>query len=171
MNKYIAFLRGINVSGKHLIKMDELKGLFEEIGFTAVKTYIQSGNILFYSNHMDKKDVENTIEAGIATRFNMTVPAIVLPAEALESYLEQNPYKDAPSGTLYFTFCKDMPTAALSRAFSDEDDKFMQKDSVIYLHIPNGYGRTKLNNQFFESKLKVICTTRNFQTCRKMLDL
>lgn len=168
MSKYIAFLRGINVSGKNIIKMDVLKVIFEELGFTAVSTYIQSGNIIFKSKINSKQEIENLIEQHIFTKLGMSIQTIVVSETEMTDYLSQCPFKEMDSGKLYFTFCKEASIIALEMPIVEGKDVFVKNGSIVYLYIPDGYGRTKLNNNFFEGKLKTTCTTRNLLTCEKI---
>ena len=92
MEKYIALLRGINVSGQKKIKMSDLKILFEELSFTNVQTYIQSGNVLFTSNMNNKKAILNKIEKKITNRFGYKVEVILKTPDELKRAIKSNPF-------------------------------------------------------------------------------
>jgi len=90
--KYVAILRGINVSGKNLIKMDTLRITMEKIGFQSVSTYIQCGNICFESNLEDTLEISFTIKNGIEKNFNLNVPVLVFKKEEFDKILIENPF-------------------------------------------------------------------------------
>ena len=170
MQTYIAILRGINVSGHKLIKMDALKQLFEELNFKNSRTYIQSGNVIFESKKVDTKNLETKIEKQILKTFGFEVPVLVKEKEELKNVLEHNPFltkrKEDPT-KLHVTF---LSTVA-EQGYIDmllqgeyQKDEFIISDKCVYLFCPDGYGNTKLSNTFFEKKLKVKATTRNWKT-------
>ena len=170
MQTYIAILRGINVSGHKLIKMDALKQLFEELNFKNSRTYIQSGNVIFESKKVDTKSLETKIEKQILKTFGFEVPVLVKEKEELKNVLDQNPFltkrKEDPT-KLHVTF---LSTVA-EQGYIDmllqgeyQKDEFIISDKCVYLFCPDGYGNTKLSNTFFENKLKVKATTRNWKT-------
>ena len=92
MRKYIAFLRGINISGKNKVPMAELKKGFEEIGFGYVKTYLNSGNVIFSSEEGDRGSFTSQIEAMIKNRFDLDIPVFVMSKEGLEDILHNAPH-------------------------------------------------------------------------------
>lgn len=175
MNTYIALLRGINVSGQKMIKMAALTELFNALKFTNVKTYIQSGNVVFQDKGKDTGALEKKIIKAIKETFGFDVPVLVLNAGMLPAILKSNPYmkkKDTDTDKLYLTFFNgsyDKKTLDTIAAVDYKGDEFIVKDQVIYLHLPNNYGNTKLNNNFFESKLKITATTRNWKTMNELL--
>jgi uncharacterized protein (DUF1697 family) len=177
MNTYIALLRGINVSGQKMIKMTALAELFQALKFTNVKTYIQSGNVVFQDKGKDPRALEKKIEKKIRDTFGFDVPVLVLNARTLPAILKNNPYlkkKGGDTSKLYLTFFNqqyDQKTVDTLSASDYGGDEFHVKDQVIYLHLPNNYGNTKLNNNFFESKLKITATTRNWKTMNELLRL
>lgn len=171
MSTYIAILRGINVSGQKLIKMAELKKLIEQLGYSSVQTYIQSGNIVFNSN---EKKLAEQISAAILKHFGFDVPVLVLSTEDWRKAKDQQPFLDKEEKALHLTFLAEAPSAENLSALKDmayPPDEYHIIDKVIYLHCPNGYGNTKLSNTFFERKLKVSATTRNWATVNKLLDM
>jgi uncharacterized protein (DUF1697 family) len=173
---YISLLRGINVSGQKKIKMADLKNMYEELGFSEVVTYIQSGNVLFSTKPAPEKALERKIKKAILDAFGYDVPVLVLTYETLERLAVKNPY--SPEATdlklLHMTLLSKPPEAAVMEAVQRLEypgESFKITPEVVYLHLPNGYGRTKLNNNFFEAKLKVSATTRNLKTINKLLEL
>ncbi len=181
MKTYIALLRGINVSGQKKIKMVDLKTMFEDLGFYSVVTYIQSGNVLFESRQEDQEDVlSNLIKKGIEKYFGFDVPVLVLKRDVLESIHTNNPFlkrlenHEIEDKKMYFTLLSGSPDPSAveelqSNSYGEEE--FVITSKVVYFFAVNGYGRTKLNNNFFEKKLKCSATTRNLKTVIKLLEL
>lgn len=177
MTTYISILRGINVSGQKLIKMEVLKKMYEKLNFENIQTYVQSGNVVFSANSKDPKELEKIISSGIESEFGFKVPVIVLKAETLETIVANNPFaKDSHKDIafLHVTFLAEVPSgfdkeSIIEKKHSDEEIEFAEK--AVYLYCPNGYGKTKLNNNFIESKLKVQATTRNWKTTTELLKL
>ena len=171
---FVSLLRGINVSGQKKIKMTDLKALYEGLGLTRVITYIQSGNVLFASKEK-AVDMKNKIETAIKKQYRFDVSVLVIPAEELRLIALANPFSpDADVSSLYLTLLEKLPDEELvERIQSDasSDDEFQLIDRAIYLNCTKGYGRTKLNNAFFESKLKLKATTRNWKTVLKVIEL
>lgn len=177
MTTYISILRGINVSGQKLIKMDALKKMYENLNFENIQTYVQSGNVIFSSKEKEPKKLERIISSKIETEFGFEVPVIVLNTKTLETIIENNPLaknilKDI--SFLHVTFLADNPTqfdkeSIIEKKQPEEEIEFTQ--NAVYLYCPNGYGKTKLNNNFLENKLKVKATTRNWKTTNELLKL
>ena len=170
MGIYICILRGINVSGHKLIKMDALKKLFEELKFQNVRTYIQSGNVVFESKKVDTKSLENKIEKQILKTFGFEVPVLVKEKDEFKKVIDHNPFltkRNEDDSKLHVTFLSSEPDTANISKLSDikfNNDEFVISEKSIYLFCPDGYGNTKLSNNFFENKLKVSATTRNWKT-------
>lgn len=177
MTTYISILRGINVSGQKLIKMDALKKMYESLNFKDIQTYVQSGNVVFVASEMETKVLEKMISSTIETEFGFEVPTIVLDVNTLKNIIDGNPFakdKTKDSSFLHITFLADPPKAFDKESI--EHKKLINEEieftpNAIYLYCPNGYGKTKLNNNFFESKLNVNATTRNWKTANELLKL
>jgi uncharacterized protein (DUF1697 family) len=178
METYISILRGINVSGQKKIKMADLKQLYEELKFKDVITYIQSGNVIFKT---DKKltDTELTkrIEKKIFEKYQFEVTVIIRTIKEMEKVQKSNPFlklKGIDTERLYVTFLDEIPMKENIERINQVDfspEKFIITGREVYLHCPNGYGRTKLNNNFFENKLKITATTRNWNTVNKLVEM
>ena len=112
MTKFIALLRGINVSGQKQIKMPDLKALFEDIGFQDVETYIQSGNVIFSAKEKSNEKLETIISSGIIKKFGFDVQIIVITPEEIEYVLKSNPFikKKKDIEKLYVTFLANNPS-------------------------------------------------------------
>lgn len=174
MKTYIIFLRGVNVSGKNLIKMADLKEYLTLNGFANVSTYIQSGNIVVQSA-LDKTGIEKHIREIILKYFELSISVFVLSVDEVEQSLKNNPFvTDVEPNKVFFTFLNVVPDEVLVDKLSVIDfgrEKFKIIDKVLYFYVPEGMGKSKMNNNFFEKKLKVIATGRNLNTMRKMLEL
>lgn len=177
MPVYISILRGINVSGQKSIRMADLKALYESLGFKAVQTYIQSGNVLFETSKGDGQALAAKIEKAIAKQYGFEVPVLLRSAAELNALIAANPYserRDIDTNRLYLTFLAEVPAKeALERtkACNFPPDEFSIAGKEVYLHVPHSYGNTKLSNTFFENKLKVKATTRNWKTVLQLAEL
>jgi len=175
MNTYISILRGINVGGKNLIKMTLLKELYERLGFSPAITYIQSGNVIFQANQTSAAELEKIISTAITTKFSFVVPVIVIEPAELKAIVTQNPFtteRKEDIEKLHITFLSQSPTLEIANSLNSNTylpDEFFILQKTVYLFCPNGYGKTKLTNSFFESKLKVTATTRNMRTVIKLV--
>ena len=169
----VALLRGINL-GARQIPMKKLAEMFAEAGCRDVKTYIQSGNVIFKAANPSRAIAQ--IGKALAARFRFDVPIVTRNAAELRDVTESNPFlragKDAAK--LYVVFMADQPeksrVAALDPARSPPDE-FTVRGREIYLYCPNGLGRTKLSNQYFDTKLATTSTVRNWRTVQKLLDM
>ncbi len=176
METYIAFLRGINVSGQKKIKMVELRGSLESTGLEKVQTYIQSGNLVFQSTEENTSALENKIREQIARDYGFDVPVMVMTADSIAQILEKDPFGDleGSTGYKYYVLLKTKPDpdrVAEFEAMRFENEQFVVTDVCVYLYCAAGYGKAKLNNNFIERKLKVVATTRNLNTLTKMMAL
>jgi uncharacterized protein (DUF1697 family) len=174
METYIALLRGINVSGKNLVKMTELSAVFSDIGINNIKTYKQSGNILFVHSSLDTDLLQTKIETSIKNHFQLTVPTIIRNKKEWTKIIEKNPFTDPikyNENNIHITFLNQIPDAKHLEKITQKNvgvDEFRIMDREIYIHCPNGYGKTKLTNTFFEQQLKTVCTTRNWNTIQAL---
>jgi uncharacterized protein (DUF1697 family) len=169
MPNYVAMLRGVNVAGSKRVAMGALKELFEALGAQDVQTYVQSGNVVFKSGSKSPAKLEKTIEDRIGDELGLSVRVVVRSKHELRRIVAKNPFLAAKKdpATLHVTFLADKPSAARVRDIdtgAGGPDEFRIEGQEVYLHCPNGYGRTKLNNAFFEKKLGVAATTRNWKT-------
>lgn len=178
MKSYISFLRGINVSGQKKILMLDLKALLEKIGLEDVVTYIQSGNIIFKSERkISEKEFELIIGDALKQRYNFEVPVIVISIDEYKSIVADNVFlkeKEMNVEKLHVTFLADIPSIDKLKDMESINfvpDKFCIVGKAIYVYCPESYGNTKLSNTFFERKLKIQATTRNWKTCQKMVEI
>lgn len=173
-NTAIALLRGINVGGKHKLPMKELAAIFETAGARDVRTYIQSGNVVYAVAASKGKGLAARVEAAIEEAFGFEAPVVTRTAAELEAIVEANPFvaEGADESKLHVGFLADRPKAA-ARAALDPDrsppDRFELVRRELYLHCPNGVARTKLTNAWFDRTLDTITTVRNWKTTLRLL--
>lgn len=177
MHTYIALLRGINVSGQKKIKMADLREHLAELPFQDIQTYIQSGNILFKAAASEPAQLTALIRAKILEKYGFEVPTLVVTAKYISTVLANSPFRDDSEIThdrIYLTFLAEHPQPENLKKLDGIDyppERFHLNDQVIYFYSPNSYGRAKMNNNFFEKKLKVAATTRNWRTSQKLIDM
>ena len=177
METIISILRGINV-GKRKVLMTDLKVLYEKFGFKEVSTYIQSGNVIFKTDKkLTGQQLAEKIEKSLLKQYGFDVPVINRTAKELNKIGLSNPFlknKEIDKSKLHVTFLANEPEKTNIEAierFDYSPDKFIISDTEIFLHIPGSYAETKLSNNFFETKLKVSATTRNWNTVTKLAEL
>lgn len=174
MTTYISLLRGINVSGQKVIKMEALRTEYEALGFSQVKTYIQSGNVIFQSENENSLDLAQKIAKMILQKWGFEVPIMVKTIAEWQSVLQENPFileRNEDKSKLHVTFLSEVPDTekwAKIEAGQYGEDEYILREKTIYLFCPNGYGNTKLTNTLFENKLKCLATTRNWNTMEKI---
>jgi len=176
--KYISILRGINVSGQKKIKMAGLRSLYESKGFENVTTYIQSGSVVFESKIENKMDIKSELERSITEQYGFYVPVDIRTAEEIKTIFADCPFLESEkeeNGTkILVTFLSNIPeesNVSGLMAYVKPPEKLAIAGSIVYLHCPNGYGRSKLSNTFLEAKLNVKATTRNWKTVRKLYEM
>jgi uncharacterized protein (DUF1697 family) len=168
MGTYIAMLRGINVSGQKCIKMEQLRKCFEIMGFTQVRTYVQSGNVVFEAR--EHCSFCEKIRKGILRDFGFDIPILLKSSKELGRIIQDNPFLELAGidfSKLHVTFLsKAAPRTAREdlQTLAANGEQFHIKEEVIYLYCPNGYGRTKLSNTAIEKKLGLEATTRNWKS-------
>ena len=174
MQTYISMLRGINVSGHKMIKMEALRNLYTQLNFKNVQTYIQSGNVIFQSTEKNINKLEQKIADKILEEFGFDVPIMVKSKADFENVIHHNPFPNEDLSKVHVTFLCENPQPENGLKISHTaflPDQFVIIENSIYLFCPNGYGKTKLNNTFLENKLKVIATTRNWKTINELLNI
>ena len=177
MTVFVALLRGINVSGQKRIRMAELQKSCEALGLTDVRSYLQSGNLVFRASQADPRKLAAALRARIAEDFGHDVGVLVFPAKELNRVAGSNPLWRQSEGdeTLFHaTFLFQSVSAARFRHLklpAQPGEQAVLVGRVVFLYCPHGYGRTKLNNSYFEKALGVPATTRNWRTVLALQDL
>lgn len=174
---FVALLRGINVSGKRTIHMADLRTSLQAMGCQAVRTYLQSGNVVFEAEEIGAEVLAIRIKAMILADFGHEVEVLVLGVEAFREIIVANPLSPAGAeeGKLFHATLLFEPVskAAFDRLAMPQQgqERVVLIGKTVFLHCPHGYSKTKLNNSFFEKKLLVPATTRNWRSMLAILDL
>lgn len=175
MSTWIALFRGINVGGKNILPMKELVTMLESIGCSSVRTYIQSGNVVFEEEGTPARQLAGRISEAVSSCKGFEPQVMLLTARELEKILRENPYKEAEAEpkTLHVSFLSDDPKSAklneMNQLKSDSEE-FSLSPRAFYLHAPDGIGRSKLAAKA-ERLLGVAATSRNWRTACKLLEL
>jgi len=174
MQTYISMLRGINVSGQKKIRMADLKSMYETLGFGNIQTYVQSGNVVFESDEEDLEKLRQSIEAQIEKTFGFSVPVLIRSADDFDRIIQEHPFAQEETNRVLVTFLYERPAQSkrdeLSQ-YEDKVDQFTLGEQEIFLFCPGGYGKTKLSNTFFEKKLELIATTRNWKSVNALYQM
>jgi uncharacterized protein (DUF1697 family) len=165
----VALLRGINVAGHARIGMAELRTLFADLGHGEVVSYLQSGNVVFEPAAGSGQEVTARLEQRIAATFGVEVRVLLRTAAHLGAVLSGSPYlsREGDPTKLHVTFLEQKPSPERAGRLDiprGETATLTLAGREVYLHCPDGYGRTKLNNSFIERRLGVAATTRNWKT-------
>ncbi len=176
MITYISMLRGINVSGQKKIRMTELKAMYESLQFKHVETYVQSGNVIFGSTERNTGNLSEQIEAKIEEFLGYSVKVFIRTVDDFKRIITNNPFAQISSdpSQLHVTFLMTTPTPDQLRKLvipKAESEQYLISRDVVYLHCPDGYGRSKLSNNVIERKLKMSATTRNFRTVNALYEI
>jgi uncharacterized protein (DUF1697 family) len=175
-SRFVALLRGINVGGKNKLPMKDLVALFERAGCADVRHYIQSGNVVFNAATDLGKRVPGLLEAAIERRFRIRVPVVVRTSSEMHAVARDNPFLSAGANPewLHVLFLADKPGKTNCAALDPErspPDTFALRGREVYLSCPNGVGRTKLTNSYFDSRLGTTSTGRNWRTVLKLVEM
>ena len=177
MTTHLALLRGINVSGHNMLKMEALKTTLENIGFENVQTYIQSGNVFVDSEEENQAKVGFQIKQEIFKVFGHEVPIVVVNKQDLEACFKNNLFlKDTDLDTkkLYVAF---VSIALQSTSINDlkmsqvKPDEAQIDENRIYIKYAVGAGKTRFDQKYIEKKLNVIATIRNWNTVTQLLKI
>jgi len=175
MPTYIAMLRGINVSGHKMIKMDALRASLGALKLSNVQTYVQSGNVVFGVGNGSVAALSEKIQQRILRDFGFEVPVFLRTAKELAQIVEGNPFLKETAidrSKLHVTFLSDASLDTASEALQPlavKPERFHVIGREIFLYCPNGYGRTKLSNTAIEKKLSIGATTRKWKTVNTLL--
>lgn len=170
MSTFISMLRGINVGGQKRLRMESLRRIYADSGFTNVRTYVQSGNVVFESSEQAQTVVAKSIEANIEQTCGFAVEVFIRQLHELQRILAGNPFlndRNEDPSKLHVTFLYQTPPKDAWGKLTPPGgtpDEFAPEEMAIYLFCPNGYGKTKLSNSFFERKLGIPTTTRNWNS-------
>ena len=178
MGKYIAILRGINVSGQKLVKMNALKRFMEELNFKNVSTYIQSGNVIFKTRISSNSALSRKIEDGLKKSLNMDIPVIVRSKEEMAFLVKKDPFKKINSpvnAKNYIVFMEKNPNIELTLPIYSEKDGVQLidiiDDNAFLLSLEIRDGRFGVPNLFIEKKFKIKATSRYWHILQQMLEI
>jgi len=163
-------LRGINVGGKKIVRMEKLRISFEALEFGRVRTYVQSGNVVFEAERASPDDLSKTIAEKISKDFGFPIPVVVRTSDEMGKIVGGNPFlneRGLDLSKLHVTFLTALPAKNAKEridALNAGPDQFRIRGREIYLYCPDGYGRTRLSNNAIEKALSVGATTRNWKT-------
>ncbi|HJZ39400.1 MAG TPA: DUF1697 domain-containing protein [Bacteroidales bacterium] len=176
MNTYVVFLRGVNVGGNMILKMDLLKKALLANQYEDIQTYINSGNILLRSMD-DKHQLQNNMNHIIETRFGFSVGMIIKTRSELDEIVVKDPFdpvKEADNAKRAVLMLSEKINDARASAFVCEvkpEENYYLKGDLLYIYYHHGGGKSKFTNNYIEKKLKVISTARNWNTILKMTDM
>ena len=177
MNTYIALLRGINVGGANRILKADLKALFIAMNFSDPVTYLQSGNVVFSSDSEDTSDIEIELKSKIFEVYGYNIEVFVISNSSFREIYERNVFLRDTSldpKKICVIFLKehvDVEGFNLIKNNTAFEEKMVLLNKTIYMYYSNGFGRTKVSNNYFEKKLKVKATSRNWNTVTNLVRL
>jgi uncharacterized protein (DUF1697 family) len=177
MTTYISILRGVNVSGYNVIKMNEFYKLYSDLGYSNIKTYIQSGNIIFQTVNTLPTYLEKIISEKIKEMFGLNINVFVFETDEYKRIIDNNPFISEQTKDIacqYISFLSSEPLAENLEKIRQKlstNEELIIHGKTLYLYYPNGYSNSKINNNIIETKLNVISSTRNWRTCIKLLEI
>ena len=170
--KYVAFLRAINVGGHAIIKMADLKKMFEAAGLENVQTYIQSGNVIFESDEADEEALAKQIERQLEKAAEYKIELFVRTLREVRFIAQKNPFRAKDGETVYVTFLNKKPDKKIQQALlnlKSDADNFSFKGREVYT-LRRDRERSVFSNNFVEKLLKMPTTSRNLTTITKILE-
>ena len=173
---HVALLRGINVGGRNLLPMKDLVRIFEAAGAAEVRTYIQSGNVLFRARIAAARELAAEAGRQIEAECGFRVPVLLRTLPEMSAAVLGNPFLDpmVDQKALHVYFLEATPAVEAVAALDpgrSPPDRFAVRGREVYLYLPNGMAGTRLTNAWFDSRLKTFSSARNWNTTRKLLDL
>ena len=173
---YVALLRGINVGGGNTLLKHELVAIFAEAGCEDVRTYIQSGNVVFRASPELADGLPARMTNAIAAKHGFQIPVVMRTASDFDQTVRGNPFlaAGADPAKLHVGFLADTPDPARVATLDPDrspPDTFEVRGDVIYLHFPDGVARSKLSNDYFDRTLGTVCTLRNWRTVCKLHEM
>jgi len=167
---YVALLRGINVGGNKMIKMDKLRSSLETMGLEQVKTYIQSGNVAFKTSKISPSALSKKIEAKILSDFGFSASVVSRSADEIKNTIANNPLLNQPGidpEKLHIAFLSEAPAPLALKKLAEltqKPDQSLCLGKEVYLYFPNGVSGSSLWKHPLDGVLSVVATTRNWKT-------
>ena len=176
MPRYVALLRGINVGGGNMMKMDDLKAAFAGLGFENVVSYINSGNLAFDAKKTAEAKLVDKIEDAVEAKFGKRVDVMVREQKDIERILKSNPFEGQYEShkhmhVLFLKVPMPLEKEKLLQESAFPGEKYDVRDREIYNLLPNGVAGSLLTKGFFEKKPRVSYTGRNWRTVQKLAEL
>ncbi len=177
MPQYVALLRSVNVAGHGRLAMSDVRASFDALGYGDVRTYIQTGNVLFSASSKSEKSVVSAIESQLASDFGDSPAVLLRTVSELQRVGRSSPYTKAGADPSrhHVTFLARAPAkaalAALSPLPPSRNDELVVDGREVYVHTPDGYNETKYSGSFLERRLGLVSTTRNWNTVQKLCEL
>ena len=174
--RYVALLRGINVTGRNKIPMADLRAMAEELGWENPETYIQSGNLVFEAHGLPAA-LESALEAAITRKLALAIPVIVRAAAGWEAYVRGNPFPaaaEARANLLHLGLSKRAPdagAAAAIQARATQGEQVRVVGDALWIDYPEGVGRSKLTPALLDRLVGSPVTARNFRTVLKLAEM
>lgn len=166
------------MAGHNSVKMNDLTDLFVRLGFTCTETYIQSGNVIFdFDGKESVQDISFRIEKAIVERFNYIIPVMIRTVHEMKEVVSSNPFLKEenfdPAKMAVIFLHEECKSSQLQKVadINYPPDKFKIAGREIFIYCPNGFGKTKLYTNFFEKKMGVTGTARNWKTIINILDI
>lgn len=176
LERHVALLRGLNVGGRHVLPMRELADLFRRAGAADVRTYIQSGNVVFRAAPATVDSMARAVETAIVDHYGFASPVVVRSAEALQRAVAANPYAGEVSDPkrLHVGFLAQRPGPEAAAGLDPDrspPDRACVVGRQLYLDLPNGAARTRFTSAYLDRTLGTVCTVRNWRTTLALLEL
>lgn len=173
---YVALLRGINVGGRNRLPMAELARSFEQAGCVSVRTYIQSGNVVFAAAPSIALNARESVGAAVSARMGTDIPVILRSVADLARVVDENPFLDASQDprVLHVGFLADKPSQDRVSSLDPDrspPDEFVVRGKEIYLRLPNGMSGTRFTASYVERVLATPATFRNWRTVENLLKI
>jgi len=174
--RYVAFLRGINVSGKNMIKMEKLRELFSSQGFDNVKSYINSGNVIFETVKSTNEKLATRIKEAIAGEFSMEISVMVRTMAEIEALINADPFekKQKDGQDIFVVFLAEKLSAEKEKLLLDQNrptEMFATLGPNVFCLMDHGFVDSLLGKKFIDNKLKTPATARNIRTVNKIKEL
>jgi uncharacterized protein (DUF1697 family) len=176
LETYVALLRGVNVGGRNKLPMKDLAAMFERLGCTNVRAYVQSGNVVFDAPERALATIPARIAAAVRERFGHAPETIVRSREDLRSVIDGNPFvaRGADLARLQVMFLAQRPSPERAASLDPDrspGDEYVLAGRELYLYQPGGIAESKLTNAYFDAKLKTTSTGRSWRTVLAIADL
>jgi uncharacterized protein (DUF1697 family) len=168
---WVAFLRGINLASRNRVAMADLRRVFEDAGCSDVRTYINSGNVVFRKQAKDRKRLTRTLEKAIADELGVPAAVVLRTPAELRAVLDAHPFGKDTAKTHVSFLAEKPPTAAVAAVAAEEvaPDRIEVVGSEIFLYHPNGRQGTRVKAKMLEPL--GVATDRNWRTVAKMVEL